>query len=60
MFAPRLRPDGAYEPRSEGRKIRVYKGMDTRMMFNDFFAKLRLRTLTAGALGPQGSLGPQA
>jgi hypothetical protein len=42
IIAPHLNPDGTYEARSEGRKIRVYKTIDTRMMFNDFFAKLRL------------------
>jgi purine nucleosidase len=42
IFAPRLLPDGKYEARSEGRKIRVYRSIDTRMMFGDFFAKLRM------------------
>jgi hypothetical protein len=42
VVAPRLGSSGAYEPRGEGRKIRVYRTIDTRMMFNDFFAKLRL------------------
>lgn len=37
-----MRRDGSYEPRSDGRKIRVYKSIDTRLMFDDFFAKLRL------------------
>jgi hypothetical protein len=44
LFAPRLGRGGAYEPRSEGRKIRAYKSIDTRLMFNDFFAKLRLNS----------------
>ncbi len=42
MFVPRLRDDGAYEPRSEGRRMRVYESVDTRLMFGDFFAKLRM------------------
>ncbi len=42
ITAPRLLPGGAYEPRREGRKIRVYRNVDTRLMFGDFFAKLRV------------------
>jgi len=42
VFAPHLLANGAYETRSEGRKIRVYQTVDTRMMFGDFFAKLRV------------------
>lgn len=42
MFVPRLGDDGAYEPRSEGRRMRVYDSVDTRLMFGDFFAKLRM------------------
>lgn len=42
ITAPHLGRSGAYEARGEGRKIRVYKSVDTRLMFNDFFAKLRL------------------
>lgn len=42
IIAPRLNPDGTYSLRSEGRKIRIYKTIDTRMMFNDFFAKMRV------------------
>ncbi|MFJ6693165.1 nucleoside hydrolase [Streptomyces sp. NPDC091294] len=40
-YAPLLNSDGSYTPRSEGRQIRVYRGIDTRMMFDDFFAKMR-------------------
>lgn len=40
-FAPRLHDDGSYERRSEGRKIRVFDGVDTRLMFGDFFSKMR-------------------
>ena len=28
--------------RSEGRKMRLYRTVDTRMMFEDFYAKLQL------------------
>ncbi|WP_188773325.1 nucleoside hydrolase [Novosphingobium endophyticum] len=41
-FAPYLNPDGTYTPRDSGRKIRVYKSVDTRLMFSDFFAKMRV------------------
>src|SRR5207253_296709 len=42
MFVPRLRDDGGYEPRSAGRKMRVFDSVDTRLMFGDFFAKMRM------------------
>lgn len=42
VVAPRLAQDGSFNLRSEGRKIRVYKTIDTRLMFNDFFAKMRV------------------
>jgi hypothetical protein len=42
MFVPRLRDDGGYQPRSDGRRMRVYDSVDTRLMFGDFFAKLRM------------------
>lgn len=42
VFAPSFNPDGTFSPRSGGRKIRIYKSIDTRMMFNDFFAKMRV------------------
>ena len=41
VTAPRLNPDGTFVARTEGRKIRVYKSIDTRMLFSDFFAKMR-------------------
>lgn len=40
VTCPLFNPDGTFTPRSEGRKIRIYKDIDTRMMFGDFFAKL--------------------
>jgi inosine-uridine preferring nucleoside hydrolase len=42
MFVPRLNADGSYEARNSGRQMRVYKSADTRLMFDDMFAKLRL------------------
>jgi purine nucleosidase len=42
MFVPRLRNDGTYEPRSDGRRMRAYDTVDTRLMFGDFFAKLKM------------------
>lgn len=39
---PRLKSDGTYEPRSDGRKMRAYDTVDTRLMFGDFFAKLKM------------------
>ena len=42
VFVPRLRNDGHYEPRTEGRKMRVFNSVDTRLMFGDFFAKMRM------------------
>jgi inosine-uridine nucleoside N-ribohydrolase len=42
MFAPLLAADGTYTPRDSGRRIRVYRAIDTRLMFSDFFAKMRL------------------
>lgn len=42
VIAPRFNPDGTFAPRSEGRRIRIYRSIDTRMMFNDFFAKMRV------------------
>lgn len=40
VICPTLNPDGTFTPRTEGRKIRIYKDIDVRMMFGDFFAKL--------------------
>lgn len=40
VICPTLNADGTFTPRSEGRKIRIYKDIDTRLMFSDFFAKL--------------------
>lgn len=42
VITPLLNEDGTFSPRSEGRRIRIYKDIDTRLMFGDFFAKLAL------------------
>jgi purine nucleosidase len=42
IFAPKLGDDGSYTSQSSGRKIRVYTQIDTRLMFGDFFAKMRM------------------
>ncbi len=42
VIAPLLNPDGTFTPRSEGRRIRVYRSADVRMMLGDMFAKLRI------------------
>jgi purine nucleosidase len=39
---PLMNADGSFSPRSDGRKVRIYKDIDTRLMFGDFFAKLEL------------------
>lgn len=42
MARPTLDRQGFYRPREGGGTIRVYRGVDTRMMLADFYAKLRL------------------
>lgn len=37
---PTLRADGSYAPRPDGRPMRLYRTVDTRLMFEDMFAKL--------------------
>jgi inosine-uridine nucleoside N-ribohydrolase len=39
--APRISDEGAYVPRANGRPIRVYTRIDTRLLFEDMVAKLR-------------------
>ena len=38
--APKINDSGLYEDTSGGREIRVYTGLDTRLMFDDLVAKL--------------------
>lgn len=40
--APRINDSGLYEETSEGRKVRVYTNLDTRLMLDDLVAKLAL------------------
>ena len=42
VIAPRFNADGTFAPRIGGRKIRIYRNIDTRMMFSDPFAKMRV------------------
>jgi inosine-uridine nucleoside N-ribohydrolase len=37
---PRMTTDGWYEANPSGRPMRIYTGLDTRLMFEDMFAKL--------------------
>jgi purine nucleosidase len=39
--APRIDEQGRYVPRADGRPIRVYTQIDTRLMFGDLVSKLR-------------------
>jgi len=41
-LTPKINDSGFYEENSEGRKIRVYTNLDTRLMFDDLVAKLAL------------------
>jgi purine nucleosidase len=40
MPSPRITDSGQYERNPEGRQIRVYTHLDTRVMFEDFYAKV--------------------
>jgi len=40
--SPLINSQGLYETNHNGRNIRVYTQLDTRLMFEDFFAKLKL------------------
>ncbi|HEX7853507.1 MAG TPA: nucleoside hydrolase [Sphingobium sp.] len=42
VTAPHLNADGTFTSRTEGRKIRVYRNVDSRLMLGDFFAKIKL------------------
>jgi hypothetical protein len=42
VSVPQLQADGTYVRRSEGRRMRVFNAVDTRLMFGDFFAKIRI------------------
>lgn len=49
--APRITDAGWYEANPEGREIRVYTRLDTRLMFEDFYAKLALFAAAPRAAG---------
>lgn len=40
--APHLNADGTFTLQPGGRPMRIYRSIDTRMMFSDFFAKLQV------------------
>ena len=40
--APRVLPDCTYAPRPDGQSIRVYHTIDTRLILEDFYAKLKI------------------
>jgi purine nucleosidase len=40
--APKINDNGLYEYNPKGRNIRVYTQLDTRLMFEDFYTKLKL------------------
>jgi hypothetical protein len=42
MIVARLDENGSPMAQAQGRKMRLYSSIDTRLMFGDFFAKLRL------------------
>jgi len=44
---PRITADGGYQQRPDGAPQRVYTQLDTRMMFEDLFAKLARATVSA-------------
>jgi inosine-uridine nucleoside N-ribohydrolase len=44
--APSINNEGTYEDNPDGRKIRVYMSLDTRLLFEDFFAKIKMLNLT--------------
>lgn len=42
VVTPALAANGRAEPRATGRSMRVYKRLDTRLMFMDFYSKLQV------------------
>lgn len=42
VVTPSLNANGAAQPREAGRRMRVYKSIDTRLMFSDLYAKLKI------------------
>ncbi|MGH3488461.1 MAG: hypothetical protein ACRDP8_11205, partial [Actinopolymorphaceae bacterium] len=54
--APTFTADGGYDFGVTHRPIRVYESIDTRFLFEDFFAKLR-RFATLGASGTAPAAG---
>ncbi|MCB2074404.1 MAG: nucleoside hydrolase [Novosphingobium sp.] len=42
LVTPSLTARGVAQPRESGRKMRLYERIDTRLMFSDFYAKLKV------------------
>ena len=40
--APRINNEGTYEDNPDGRKMRVYMSLDIRLLFEDFFSKIKM------------------
>ncbi|SEK07404.1 Inosine-uridine preferring nucleoside hydrolase [Sphingobium sp. AP50] len=43
IFVPRILNSGAYQETVAGRKMRMYRKIDTRLMFGDMFAKFKIQ-----------------
>ena len=55
---PTLQADGSYAPNPEGRPMRLYRTVDTRLMFEDMFTKLAdFARRSSGSSQPAGRLG---
>lgn len=58
LSAPQITDSGAYKFGEEGREIRVFTSIDTRLMVEDFFTKLHfLASTEAGSKVSNGNLG---
>lgn len=49
LSRPRIGDDGAYLPNPDGHPVRVYSGLDVRLMLEDLYAKLELHELSVAA-----------
>jgi purine nucleosidase len=59
MPTPRISGQGLYENRPQSRPIRIYTQLDTRIMFEDFYAKISLFDRLA-EIGKQDLKGPSS
>ncbi|HEY5845471.1 MAG TPA: hypothetical protein VIT42_01655 [Microlunatus sp.] len=44
LTRPRIADDGSYQPNDDGAPLRVYSGLDVRLMLEDLYAKLEIAT----------------